>query len=193
MRKIVGFIFALVALVVMFSACKDSETYADKLKNESKAIDRFIKERGYNILKSMPDNYKFGDNDYYKDEDSGIYLRIINRGDTDKMASKENKSEVLIRFYDALRFGSTDTTSYSNDGSWSPLSLVFGDASTYYDYYGTMDYGYIFLSPACAFPLDYVGEGGEVSLIVPFVNGSAMQQSYYEPLFYGRIKYNKIR
>lgn len=191
MRKIIGFTLALAAFVVIFSACSSSETYADKLKNESKAIDRFVKERELNVLKSMPEDYKFGENDYYKDEDSGIYLRIISRGDTEKMASKDKLPLVLFRYYGTLRFSTADTTKYSNNGNLDPISFTYGNSNTYTDYYSS-NYSYSFLSPACAFPLDYVGEGGEVSMIVPFANGSAMQQSSYEPLFYGRIKYTKI-
>ena len=195
MRKLMSFILAFVTLAIISSACSNSETYADKLKNESKAINRFIKERELNILKSMPVDYEFGENDYYLDEDSGIYLRIIDRGDTEKMASKGSSdrmgSDVYLRFYSTLRIGTSDTTAYSNNLDYGPIEFVYGNSSTYTDY-SSSGYSYSFLSPACAFPLDYVGEGGEVSMIVPFANGSAMQQSYYEPIFYGRIKYTKI-
>lgn len=195
MRKSIGFILAFVALTAMFSACKDSETYADKLKNEKKAIDRFVKQRGIEVLKSMPEDYKFEDNQYYKDEDSGIYLRIISKGDPSKMASEEDNSEVYFRFFDSSFFASkTDSEPYSNSGKYGedPLYLSYGNANSYLDYYGSQDYGYYFLSPACAFALEYVGEGGEVSLIVPFTQGSALQKSNYEPIFYERIKYTKI-
>ncbi len=191
MRKLISSMLAFAVLIIMFSACSNSETYADKLKNESKAINRFVKERELNILKAIPADYVFGENDYYLDEESGIYLRIIDRGDTEKMASKEKLSEVMFRYYGTLRFSTSDTTKYSNNAALDPIKFTYGNSSTYTDYYSS-SYSYSFLSPACAFPLDYVGEGGEVSMIVPFANGSAMQQSYYEPIFYARIKYTKI-
>lgn len=193
MRKILSFTLALTALVVIFSSCKDSETYADKLKNETKAIDRFVKEREIKVLNSMPGaDYEFAENEYYKDEDSGIYLRIISRGNLDKMASKDKLPTVVFRYYETIRFGISDTTKFSNNGSLDPMTFTYGNSNTYTNY-NSNDPAYAFLSPACAFPLDYVGEEGEVSMIVPFANGSAMQQSSYEPLFYGRIKYTKIK
>ena len=192
MRKIIGVIFTFAILVAVFAACNNDETYADKLKNESKAIDRFIEEKGLKILSSMPSDYVFAEDEYYKDDESGIYLRIINRGDINKMASKETQSLVYFRYYKTLRFSTEDTTTYSNNGAYDPIKFTYGDANTYTDYYASSDYAYSFMSPACAFPLDYVGEDGEVSLIVPFANGSALQQRNYEPLFYGRIKYTKI-
>lgn len=194
MRKIIGFIFASIIVTIAFSACNNDETYADKLKNEEKAIDRFIKDRGIVVLNTFPSDTVFAENEFYRDEESGIYVRVINKGNTSNMASKTNpQTQVLFRFYDTELFATEDTVKYSNNTQMDPFQFVYGDANTYNYADYSSDYSkYLFLSPGCAFPLEYVGEMGEVSVIVPFANGSSYQQGNYQPIYYGRIQYTKF-
>lgn len=51
------------------------------------------------------------------------------------------------------------------------------------------DYQQYFLSEGLNVPLQFVGDGAEVSLIVPFQIGSTYASSYYTPMYFERVKY----
>lgn len=206
MRKLVESIFMLMAIIIAFSACNSGETYADKLKNQDKAIDRWISKNNIVVLNKFPSDSIFAENEYYKDPETGIYIRVIDYG-----GEKANENQqVYLRYEDAkwIKQGSSDSVSYTNNlpgMEQYPLDIKYGITETYsipLSYYtqylasssaiSIQYYKALYLSEACVAPLKYVGDGGSVSLLVPFNNGSAYQQYIYEPLYYGRLIYHVI-
>lgn len=192
MRKIIVTIFALMGFAILFSAC-GGETYADKLKNERKAIDRFIDANGIRVLNKYPDKHQFAENEYYLEPSTGIYIHVIDSGIKDK-PSKEDRTQIFLR-YDTIYNVLDDSKQADSNFSGVAMSFEYGSPKTYYgsDYSSSVYSAqlYYFLSQACVIPLELgLGKYAEVKLIVPFASGSTYQQSSYVPFFYSRLQYN---
>lgn len=64
-------------------------------------------------------------------------------------------------------------------------------ANTYYSYSYGSGSSYECTSGGLGFPLRFLWDGGEVSLIVPFSLVPADYANYYYTLYYGKVKYSK--
>lgn len=206
MRKLVMFAFMVTTLIVAFSACNSGETYADKLKKQDKSIDKWIGKNDIVVLDQFPSDSVFEKNEYYRDPNTGVYLQVIDYGGK-KVVEND---EVYLRYEDAkwIVQGSSDSVSFTNNSPEMELyylDITYGESATYtipLSYYtqyllgssttSIEHYKALFLSEACVEPLKYVGDGGVVSLLVPFQQGSAYQQYVYEPLYYGKLIYHVI-
>jgi hypothetical protein len=193
MRKIIGAIFIFMSLAIVFFACS-GETYADKLKEEQKGIERFINDQKITTRRTYPADHKFADNEYYLDENTGVYFRVINPGNDDKPVKR--KTDVYLRYENILNLKNENDTLAQNNFQGSFMTFRYGNTSTYMSSGTSTVYQYqmyYFLSQACVLPLEQgLGNGAEVSLIVPFANGSTYQQANYIPMFYSRLIYQFI-
>ncbi len=180
MKKIIAIITTLTALLILASSCQDRKTYADYLKDESRAIDLFISKHNLTILDQFPEDGEFGDNDFYKDKNTGVYFNIIDVGDTTQ--NLQWKEEVYLRFRGLQYFMTEDTTTYSNFKSVFPEEIVFVGPvnSTTKANYST---------PGWVVPLTYVGHNGKVKMIIPFDMGSSYDKSQYQPTYYDLVLY----
>lgn len=194
MKKIIYIILAFIGLAVIVASCK-SETYADKLKKETEAINRFIDAHDIDVIYTYPKDHKFAANQYFKDP-TGFYFRVINPGILEEKPSKTNpKTDVNLRYFNIINLLKNDTLEYTNNYGYS-MDFTYGTPTTYSSTSYSTTYlmqKYMYLSQACVIPLDYgLGRNAEVSLIVPFEGGSTNQQSNYMPLYYGRLVYHFI-
>lgn len=197
MRKIIGAIFAFISLAVIFAACS-KDSYADKLEKEEKVMKQFVKDQGFIVRDDYPASRVFADKEYFRDASTGIYIHVIDSGSKDKIV---RGNTVYMRYYDTRMLisqpDSLNTNDTPNFDEFAAMFMTYGNTSSYTnsDYSSSLAayYMYMFLSPACARPLDFnLGDKAEVSILVPFVNGSYYQQySGYEPVFFGRLKYVK--
>lgn len=180
MKKIIALVTTVTLLLILASSCNDTKTYAEYLKDESKAIDLFISKHNINILKEFPEDGHFEDNDFYKDKNTGVYFNIIDVGDTTQ--NLEWKEEVYVRYSGLQYFMTEDTTQYSNVKSVFPEEIAFiGPVnSTTQSSYST---------PGWVVPLTYVGHNGKVKIIVPFNMGSSYDKSVYQPTYYDLVMY----
>lgn len=191
MKKIIYAVLFVISFTTIFSACK-GDSYAEKLKKEENAVNRLIDTEGIKLIYSYPASRVFGGKEYFKDPDTGIYIHVIDSGNKDKITKG---STVFLRYYETKTLVTTPDSLYTNDKpNYDYMSLVYGNSGTYL-YSSNNSYKYVFLSPACARPLDFnLGNNAEVSLIVPSAskNGSPYQTDAIEPIFYGRLKYTFI-
>ncbi len=168
------FLFISVFFVAsMFFACDKTKTAQELLKEEKKAIDRFISQSGFST--SDKDTAIMYEKDGYFKTKEGLYIHVIDSGNGDK--AKYNR-EILVRFKDAMYF-KNDTTTFSNMASANPQIFYYGNT---YSYSGLACDGW-------ALALSYVRENAEVSLIVPSGLQAYSDQSSYSPLYYGYLKY----
>ena len=194
MKKIIGGIAFLVLVSIVAASCSKSETYADKLKKERKAINRLIDNNGFKIIYTYPKDGVFKENEFFHDSNSGIYLHVVDSGNGTR-ASKEHRTGVLVRYKNTIRPMYSDTVFYQNTGQsvsetndW--IDFNYNQTTSYISYYESAGYSnYFFKSPGMVAPLEYVGDGAIVKLIVPFDSGSGFQASYYEPVYFGYLKY----
>lgn len=187
MKKTSYIIFTLIALLALGSSCNKRKTYADLLKDEAKAIDKFIAKNKLVILDNFPSNGKFKSNEFYRDAATGVYYNIIDVGDTINFKKAEVGSEVYVRFSGLKYFSVNDSIEYSNldpiNSPW-PETLVYRGPVTIINrslYSNT--------TPGWAVPLKYVGHTGKVKMIIPFNMGSSSDQSSYTPTFYEKVQF----
>lgn len=183
MNKLFAFILTISTISLLTISCKDQMTYADHLREESKAIERFILKNDISVIEKFPANGVFGSKEFYKDPGTGLYYNIVEYGDT--TGSLTLNEDIYIRFRGLKYFMVDDSTSYNNmDPSSSPwpqvikyLGPVNSATQSYYD------------TPGWAVPLSHVGHNGVVKMIVPFNMGSASDRSQYQPTYYDYLYY----
>ncbi|ULB35603.1 MULTISPECIES: DUF4827 family protein [Proteiniphilum] len=184
MKKINIIPFLLIGLLILIISCNDRKSYADYLKDESRAINLFIAKNNFAILDKFPENGNFEEKEFYKDPNTGVYFNIISYGDTtdSKQWRVQWREKVFIRFKGLQYFMSNDTIRYSNSQSTFPEELEFLGpvTSSNKNSYGT---------PAWAVPLLYIGHNGKVKMIVPFEVGSSYDRSQYQPTYYDEVSY----
>lgn len=191
MKKLIASILILTSFSFMIS-CDDTETYADKLEKEEKAINRIKKDSGFVILKEYPQNGVFESNEFYQDPKVGVYINVIDSGNGNRAV--ENSTFVDARYKSGYFFAENDTLEYENmsmGNAGDLISFQYGKASSYIS--ASSNYGfsnYYVKSLGMATALNYVGENAVVKLIIPFSCGSYFQQYYaYTPMYIGEVKF----
>ncbi len=190
MRKIIA-LTCFITLLILLAGCNHDVSYAERVNAEKDRISEFIDQQNVEVLNTYPSNGVFGENQYYKDNDSGVYFHVVDSGNGKRAAYR---SEVYFRFSEVTTLPIADSESLDLWGSnpgLQPLSFIYGVTSTYTDSYSSGPSNY-YLSQGVTIPLQYVGENAIVDMIVPFKSGSANQSSYFSTLFYKRLRYTTI-
>lgn len=200
MKKLISLCLFFLACCVAFQSCSKSESYADMLNKERKAINKYIDENGIveisladfekdTVTRCPPD---YPDYNEYVQFSNGVYMQIVDRGDGDTIASRD---VISVRYmeYDILE---GDTTALSNFDS--PYMLeVFDYTISGTTAYGKFRKGNILYNYNSAqvpsgwlVPLQYVNSNARVKLIVPSKMGHTIASQYVYPYFYDlrRIK-----
>ncbi|PXV65523.1 uncharacterized protein DUF4827 [Dysgonomonas alginatilytica] len=191
MKKVLGLVCFFIGLCVAFGACSNTETYADKLKNERKNIARFINEHNIVVLSQYPANGVFEENQFFRDPVTGVYINVIDSGNGNR-ASVAKRSLVTVRFSGAMTVPANELdTNTNNVSGLQPMTFNYGISGTYSS---TNQYlpDYFFLSQGIIAPLRFVGENARVSLIVPFAQGSTYQLAAFQPMYYEMLHYTTI-
>ncbi|MDD3501768.1 MAG: DUF4827 family protein, partial [Candidatus Cloacimonetes bacterium] len=128
MKKfIIASLIGIVAIGIL-SSCNKSKTYAQRLSDEKKVIERFVESNNLKILKEYPQDSIFKSNEFYFDTSSGVYYNVIDAGSSRRIKIGE---ELYIRFKGLTYISEEDTTTYSNINTLQPEVLVYGNSSTY--------------------------------------------------------------
>lgn len=186
MKKIHILFLSAIALLVFMSSCKNkTPTYIDRLKDETKAIDKFISKNNLIILKEYPTDSTFKANEFYKDPLSGVYYNVVDRGLPNNRAKLGE--EIYVRFSGLSYFMTDDSTKYTNDNSiTSPMPQII-------TYRGVLSPAtrdlYTISTPGWVAPLSHIGHGGRVKMIVPFNMGSEYDRMKYQPTYYENVTY----
>ncbi len=184
-----NYIIALgVASLSMLIACNDKvKPYAEYLKEENKAIERFIKDNNLEILSNFPADTAFQTNQFYRDPGTGVYYNILNKG-VSGTAIKEGE-EFYVRFSGLRYFANEkDTASYSTEFAIQPDIITYRGPVTMLNrtlYSSTV--------PAWIVPMPYIGHNARVKMIVPFNMGSYSDRTNFrsgsKTTYYAEIKY----
>ena len=194
MKRANYIILSLLGLLLIGTSCNKQKTYADRLKAENKAIDKFIAANKFVILKDFPKDGKFGDKDFYRDPATGVYFNIISVGDTVIVddAGEEHRlkfgDEIYVRFKGLKYFSKNDTTEYNN------MNTINSPFPNEFPYRGpvnieTRSY-YSGTTPGWFVPLQHVGHNGRVKMIIPFTWGSQSDVQSYTPTYYDLVSYS---
>lgn len=132
MRKITATILALVG-VMMFVACNNSETYADQVEAERKAIESYIKNKGIKVISEAEftaagETTDTAKNEYVLFESSGVYMQIMRKGIGEKIKTGENTT-VLCRYSEWNLLSNPDTVQTSNIYAQYPDKIYVSNTS----------------------------------------------------------------
>ena len=195
MRK--GFtVLWILCAAIMAVSCGKTKSYTDMLNDEKKAINRLIDERGLEILSEFPKDSIFKENQYVKLK-SGLYLNIIDKGTDQRAVLYSTKVYYRCNMHFFL---DTDTVMgnygpHSNGTNMFPIGSPSGFVESVPFTYGegssadATSYSYMYVSDGLNEALQYVGDRGKVSLIVPFSIGSYYDQSQGNPIHYEILEY----
>ncbi len=189
--KLLPRIFSIMALMTALASgltsCDDNTSYADRLESETKHINRYLADQ--QVVGHIPENNEFEagpDAPFYKmDSDGLVYMRVISKGDTENMAKKNDL--VYIRF---TRYNLAD---YS-DGKL-PEGTGNSDDVTYpeqFRYQNTTSQNSITWGEGIQVPLEYLGYGCEVDLVIRSQAGRNEDIANVIPYMYN-IRYFKSR
>lgn len=208
MKKFSYLLFAFFALGLVFQACDDSETYAERQSKERRWIRDYISRNDINVI-SEEEFYandtttNVDNNEYVYFDDSGVYMQILKRGKGELMQNGE-RAEFLLRFIEGL-VETGDTLSTSNligtnsydmmicSKSSGEFTASFTQGNMYSQYGQTVPTGWLvplsYIKPAVQLPNEDLAR---VKLIVPHSAGHQSASSSVTPYFY-EITYQKKR
>jgi len=185
MRKTVIFILSFI-LIGFIHSCDNKKSMQEYIREEKKAIERYILSERIEVLNKYPEDSIFNENQYFKTSE-GLYMNVVDRGNTDHRA-QPLRDLIIVRFdylYEIKAYvsGTTDSIVYKGD---SPIEFQY-------------DRNYRIISdrtgyacPGFAIPLKYIGEGAVVNLIIPSELGSTYDNNRFAPVFYRNLKYTKF-
>lgn len=201
-----GLLFLCASLILLsFFACDNSKTYAERLEDEKKAIQRFIDK--HNIKTISQEEFETdtvtGENVYVTLSD-GIYMHIVDRGSEELADTIKSGQNVVVRFteYDIIGEYVTEASNYGNPietlNEYPDMFRFEQVGTTLYGEFitGKFGVGYNMINayqstsvPAgWLLPLKYIRNKAHIRLIVPSKMGhSAAMQTVY-PYFYDMRK-----
>ena len=174
----------------MGSSCNKRQTYADLLKEENKAIDKFIAKNKLIILNEFPKDGIFKEKEFFRDPATGVYYNIVNVGDTITTKKANIGNEIHVRFKGLKYFSKNDSLEYNNN---DPIRSPFPESFIYRGPVTMINRQlYANTTAAWAVPLQHVGRNGRVKMIVPFNMGSQNDQRSYTPTYYDSVHFTEI-
>ena len=187
MKKINHILFALIGLSAFFASCDRPMTYAERLRYEERAIDRFFSEKNFTRLSSFPSDTIFPADAFFQDPATGVYFNIEDRGDLNNRIDVENHRgrELYVRFR-GLNFFTmpSDTILHSNDQALNPIIMEFQGPVTRQTRFLYSDG-----VPAFIVPLQHIGHNGRVRMIVPFHMGGTFERQGFHTTFYDQVDF----
>lgn len=195
MKKILPFIFALMAISAIFCACDETKTYAEKMEEEDDAIEAFIRDSSITVISQSEFYANDSVTDVSKNEyvqlASGVYMQIVDKGSENLADTIRPNEVVLVRFseyslFDKMVTVSNLETPYMVDEfrytvTSTSIAGIFstGTVGAMYYYYGSTTVPAGWLAA-----LAYIRDGAHVKLIVPHKMGHDRALSNVYPYFY---------
>ncbi len=174
-------LLALVMGAATLTSCSDDESYAELLDDERYACNAFL--ANFEI-RDIPQDTVFETGDdapfYRLDDEGNVYMQVINAGD--RVNDKARTGEYIYFRY--LRYNVL--TWYTNNYYWvgSGNADDMSQAATYFifnDYTlpASSEWGY-----GIQMPLQYLGVGCEVNVLIKSKYGRSDETSYVSPYLY---------
>jgi hypothetical protein len=184
MKNIFLFALSLIVLSIVSFSCDNTKTPQEYLREEKKAIERYIDNNGIVVLPTYPSDSIFKEKEYFRTSD-GLYFHVTNQGTGNKV--RPLLDEVLVRFdyyFDVKSYVGGDTTKSTLPYTQFPIEFNYGISGSYDSYFACNGW---------ARPLDYVKEGAIIDIIIPSALGSQSNSSAYRPVFYKNLHYSKFK
>lgn len=171
----------LALLAAVGGACSKGVSYADLLRDENQAVNRFLADQ--RVIGSVPADSVFicgQDAPYYQLDDEGcIYMKVINPGNPDDRA----KADDLVYF----RFMSSNLMYYTTESemAWTGNAVNLDQVLATSFRFGntTLESSYQWGS-GLQMPLYYLGYDCEVFIIIKSLYGPTSLMSSVQPYVY---------
>ncbi len=194
MKRILTYILPLLAAMAAMTGCKDTESYADMLRDETQAVNSFLAD--YPVIDVLPpDSVLISMQDvledypgmsraeaekltpfYRMDDDGHVYMQVINPGSGTKAADNQL---IYFRFtrYNLIyvhKYGTWEGMGNSENLGSTPTSFRFNDTQNY----STTQWGEGIQVPLRWLYLDcevriviksYLGPTEEVTAVYPYL------------------------
>ncbi|MDR0893939.1 MAG: DUF4827 domain-containing protein [Prevotellaceae bacterium] len=196
MKKFSLFLLLLMVMGSVFLACDKTKTYAEKLEDEEKAIDAYIKDNNITVISQSEFYANDSVTDIAQNEyvhlASGVYMQIVNKGSADRNDTIKANDIILVRFMEyGLMEGDTTLSNLNSPETVdefkytvtsSSIAGIF-QAGYMYSYYGSS------VPAGWLVPLAYIRNNAHVRLIIPSKMGHSTAIQYVYPYAYDIRKY----
>lgn len=203
MKKLVLLVLSVIGCCMAFQACSDDKTYADMLKEEKRAIAKFISDSNITVLSQREFVDRGYNTDVSKNEyvltQSGVYMQIIDKGSEAAADTFRNNDLILVRFEEymvtdtlvSLKCSNLTLPYYVDEFRYTKTSSSINAIFTNGILKNT--YGSSAVPAGWLVPFEYVRDGAHVKLIIPSKMGHQTSMNYVRPYFYDIKKYQIYR
>ncbi|MCD8165587.1 MAG: DUF4827 domain-containing protein [Bacteroides sp.] len=182
------FLLAAVVLGGIFQSCDNTKTYAERMADERKAINKYIKDQNIKVLtvEEFEKDTVTAENEYVLFPNTGVYMNIVSRGTN---LSAKNGDILIARFLEHnlisgdtlsnIKAASPDVFTYRLSGNSAYGQVKYNSGGLLASYYevATVPAGWLVALP-------YVGDSAHVKLIVPHKYGHDAAMEYVYPYAY---------
>jgi hypothetical protein len=189
MKKTLIFVLTSIAfLACSLISCDKQKSLQERLQEEKRAIDRYIKRNNLVILNEYPPNGIFQEKEYFKTND-GLYIHVVDSGNGRRATLKIDDVTVRFEYRHDIALSDTSITRWSETAFIQPFSFTYGLEQSYTVAGSLVCKGWVR-------PLSYVGEDAVVDLIIPSALGSAEDNNVtygiINPVFYKGVTYTNF-
>lgn len=187
-KNILTVIFVTAGLFSLFTSCKEGKSYSDLLEEEEKAVNWYLAQN--RVVAEVPSDSVFEvgpDAPFYRmNSDGTVYMRVINTGD---MNNRPQKGETVYFRFMRINLKSLSEGTVSEEGNSENMDSNLGGTSLIYG--NTVLPSTIEWGKGIQVPLNYLGYGCEVDLIVKSIEGRSGDISNCLPYLYKGLKFFK--
>jgi hypothetical protein len=189
MKKTLVFVIALiVALAYSLTSCDKQKSLQERLQEERRAIERYIKRNGLVILDEYPEGRAFGEKEFFRTSD-GLYIHVVDSGNGQRAVPLENEVTVRFEYRHDIAVSDTSITYWNQTSLIQPFSFKYGLSQSYTVSGSLVCVGWVY-------PLSYVGKLAVVDLIIPSALGSTednnVNYGVINPVFYKGVTYTNF-
>lgn len=200
--------------VIALASCKDTETYADQKKKERSAIDRYIANKGINVISESEFHANgcttdVSKNQYVLFDNTGVYMQIVRQGCGEKLQDGE-RTTMLCRFNEYNLLEGDEVLQLTNMKAYTYLVEEVNVENTSGTFTASFNsnsslmytrYGSAAVPSGWLVPLTYIKLGipasedeeiAKVNIIVPHTQGQVDASSNVYPCLY-EITYQRGR
>lgn len=167
-------IFCCLAPVV--TGCKDGKSYSDMLRDEKGAVNWYLAQN--RVEPRVPEDSVFQTGEdapfYRMNSDGTVYMRVIRQGDMNNRPVKGDNVYFRFMRYDISQMYDDKTTDITGYGNTEDM---FGNSDWHFVYGNTTLPSTTQFGTGIQLPLNYLGYGCEVDLIVKSTEGMSVTSS----------------
>lgn len=186
------------SLTVVVSSCKEGKSYSDMLRDEKAAVNWYLAQQ--RVEPRVPEDSVFETGEkapfYRMNSDGTVYMRVIQTGDMTSRPKKGDKVYFRFMRYNIDTMYGEKTTDVSGQGNSESMD---GVSQWCFEYGNNVLPSTTQFGTGIQLPLNYLGYGCEIDLIVKSTEGMSISSGGYTiddistctPYVYKKLKYFK--